>query len=63
MVNASQKEKMLRFQIPTVLKDDLVYCQRSLRHFVKVHQVGDWNRKEVNVLEEKGFHELGHTLN
>ncbi|XP_065077433.1 uncharacterized protein Lint-1 [Ochlerotatus camptorhynchus] len=39
MVNASQKEKMLRFQIPNELKDDLVYCQRSLRHFVKVHQL------------------------
>lgn len=33
------KEKMNRFQIPTDLKDDLVYCQRSLRHFVKVHQL------------------------
>ncbi|XP_055525552.1 uncharacterized protein LOC129718630 [Wyeomyia smithii] len=40
MVNvAGLKEKMLRFQIPTELKDDLVYCQRSLRHFVKVHQL------------------------
>lgn len=39
MVNASHKEKMLRFQIPNELKDDLVYCQRSLRHFVKVHQL------------------------
>lgn len=39
MVNANLKEKMLRFQIPSELKDDLVYCQRSLRHFVKVHQV------------------------
>ncbi|XP_055640158.1 uncharacterized protein LOC129777726 isoform X2 [Toxorhynchites rutilus septentrionalis] len=39
MVNANLKEKMLRFQIPSELKDDLVYCQRSLRHFVKVHQL------------------------
>ncbi|XP_021694756.1 uncharacterized protein LOC110674775 [Aedes aegypti] len=39
MVNPSLKEKMLRFQIPSDLKDDLVYCQRSLRHFVKVHQL------------------------
>lgn len=40
MVNvAGLKEKMLRFQIPNELKDDLVYCQRSLRHFVKVHQL------------------------
>lgn len=35
----SLKEKMNRFQIPNDLKDDLVYCQRSLRHFVKVHQL------------------------
>uniref|UniRef100_A0A1Q3FWF7 PHD-type domain-containing protein n=1 Tax=Culex tarsalis TaxID=7177 RepID=A0A1Q3FWF7_CULTA len=39
MVNANLKEKMLRFQIPNELKDDLVYCQRSLRQFVKVHQL------------------------
>lgn len=30
---------MIRFQIPNDLRDDLVYCQRSLRHFVKVHQL------------------------
>nr|XP_029710958.1 uncharacterized protein LOC109403483 [Aedes albopictus] len=39
MVNSSLKEKMIRFQIPNDLKDDLVYCQRSLRHYVKVHQL------------------------
>lgn len=39
VVNANCKEKMHDFQIPNEIKDDLVYCQRSLRHFIKVHQL------------------------
>lgn len=39
MVNANLKEKMLRFQIPNELKDDLIYCQRTIKVFIKVHQV------------------------
>ncbi|XP_053693095.1 uncharacterized protein LOC128741348 [Sabethes cyaneus] len=60
MVNvAGLKEKMLRFQIPNELKDDLVYCQRSLRHFVKVHQLlaaklsNGLNQSQMNKL--KGY--------
>lgn len=39
MVNANLKEKMLRFQIPNELKDDLIYCQRTIKVFIKVHQL------------------------
>lgn len=27
------------FDISKVIKDDITYCQVSLRHYVKVHQV------------------------
>lgn len=27
------------FDISRVIKDDITYCQVSLRHYVKVHQV------------------------
>lgn len=41
MVSDSQKRKAIReFLIPDTLKDDIAYCQRSLRDCVKVHQVG-----------------------
>uniref|UniRef100_A0A182X5L2 Uncharacterized protein n=1 Tax=Anopheles quadriannulatus TaxID=34691 RepID=A0A182X5L2_ANOQN len=40
MVSDSQKRKAIReFLIPDTLKDDIAYCQRSLRDCVKVHQV------------------------
>uniref|UniRef100_A0A8W7P1A0 PHD-type domain-containing protein n=1 Tax=Anopheles coluzzii TaxID=1518534 RepID=A0A8W7P1A0_ANOCL len=39
MVSDSQKRKAIReFLIPDTLKDDIAYCQRSLRDCVKVHQ-------------------------
>uniref|UniRef100_A0A182TVB7 Uncharacterized protein n=1 Tax=Anopheles melas TaxID=34690 RepID=A0A182TVB7_9DIPT len=41
MVSDSQKRKAIReFLIPDTLKDDIAYCQRSLRDCVKVHQQG-----------------------
>uniref|UniRef100_A0A182LS52 Uncharacterized protein n=1 Tax=Anopheles culicifacies TaxID=139723 RepID=A0A182LS52_9DIPT len=39
MVSDSQKHKVIReFFIPDTLKDDIAYCQRSLRDCMKVHQ-------------------------
>ncbi|XP_050080356.1 uncharacterized protein LOC126568004 [Anopheles maculipalpis] len=39
MVSDSQQHKIIKeFLIPDTLKDDIVYCQRSLRDCVKVHQ-------------------------
>ncbi|XP_052889787.1 uncharacterized protein LOC128298077 isoform X2 [Anopheles moucheti] len=39
MVSDSQKHKVIReFSIPDTVKDDIAYCQRSLRDCVKVHQ-------------------------
>uniref|UniRef100_A0A182JS16 Uncharacterized protein n=1 Tax=Anopheles christyi TaxID=43041 RepID=A0A182JS16_9DIPT len=39
MVSDSQKRKAIKeFLIPDTLKDDIAYCQRSLRDCVKVHQ-------------------------
>ncbi|XP_058053297.1 uncharacterized protein LOC131205277, partial [Anopheles bellator] len=39
MVNEGQKHKIIQeFLIPDELKDDIAYCQRSLRDCVKVHQ-------------------------
>ncbi|XP_050091191.1 uncharacterized protein LOC126574845 [Anopheles aquasalis] len=39
MVSDWQKHRIIReFLIPDELKDDIAYCQRSLRSFVKVHQ-------------------------
>uniref|UniRef100_A0A182SNG6 Uncharacterized protein n=1 Tax=Anopheles maculatus TaxID=74869 RepID=A0A182SNG6_9DIPT len=39
MVTDSQQHKVIKeFLIPDTLKDDIVYCQRSLRDCVKVHQ-------------------------
>ncbi|XP_035898049.1 uncharacterized protein LOC118505812 isoform X2 [Anopheles stephensi] len=39
MVSDSQQHKVIKeFLIPDTLKDDIAYCQRSLRDCVKVHQ-------------------------
>lgn len=39
MVTDSQKHKVIKeFLIPDTVKDDIAYCQRSLRDCVKVHQ-------------------------
>lgn len=41
MVSDWQKQKIIQeFLIPEELKDDIAYCQKSLRDCVKVHQVG-----------------------
>uniref|UniRef100_A0A182Q964 PHD-type domain-containing protein n=1 Tax=Anopheles farauti TaxID=69004 RepID=A0A182Q964_9DIPT len=54
MVNNSQKEKIIKeFHIPDTLKDDIAYCQRSLRDCVKVHQYFVQICKNLTILQQE----------
>uniref|UniRef100_A0A182NZL0 Zinc finger PHD-type domain-containing protein n=1 Tax=Anopheles epiroticus TaxID=199890 RepID=A0A182NZL0_9DIPT len=54
MVSDSQKRKAIReFLIPDTLKDDIAYCQRSLRDCVKVHQYFAQRCNSLSVMQQE----------